>query len=127
MTNTSSVTIPVTINPTIDPSTIATALGAAVASALRSIAEQLDPTPEPPRFTPGQVVSAEDLDELPVGVTLRDRDGDLCSKHPADRRGYEWGRNLTSSDERPYLTADSIAAYPPLTLVSLPTSEEPAA
>lgn len=122
MTNT-SVTIPVTINPTVDPSTIATALGSAVASALRSIAEQLDPSPVPPRFTPGQAITEEELDELPVGAIVRDRDNDLCVKRPADGP-LDWARNYYSPTDAPHLRASSIAAFSPLTLVSLPTSEE---
>jgi hypothetical protein len=127
VTNTSAVTIPVTINPTIDTSMIATALGSAVASALRSIAEQLDPTPVPPRFTPGQTVDEDELDELPVGAIVRDRDNDLCAKRPADHLGRDWTRNYSSPTDYPHLRARSIAAFSPLTLVSLPTPEEPTA
>jgi len=116
----STVTVPVTIRPEVDTAALEASIRAAVASALRTVADELSPEKDAdePRWAVGQELTTADLEALPVGAHVEDRDGDPCWKRPAST-GLSWNRN-GGPDEAPFLTAQSVALHAPVTLVSLP-------
>jgi len=91
---------------------------------LRGEAVEEQTAVEKPRWAVGQELNRADLDELPVGTTVVDGDGDHAVRRP-DAPPYagtieprRWTRDLSGDPAR--LPSRVVAAYPPVTLVSLP-------
>lgn len=92
------------------------------------LGQQDEPAAPAPRWTVGQTLSLDELDALPAGAVVGDRDGDKstrldteeeCTYGDAERA--TWSRRLGArAVVGTKLPARVIANFPPVTLVSLP-------
>lgn len=133
-------TVTVNLSPTIDTGALAASIRSAVADALEQVAGELraevaaGPSvpayPTLPHWKSGAQLTAGDLDLLPIGAIVRDRDGDVATRHPdgeiypyspspTERRRWVRVSGRTGNRQGDF-PSSAVADFAPVTLVSLP-------